>query len=321
MSANSNALLFKLLDAATQGQPPDEPENQIALLTEILENVKNADTLTDDLDLGGNDLTDSTQDTVDSEQNIRVTNSSDLSYGRNNGTLGTNSQAIGINARANNPFTTATGFRAAASNDGSNTTATGNNAARSNTGGKTTATGADSAEGNTGNNTTATGFRAAEGNTGNNTTATGFRAAASNDGRFTTATGFDAARFNTGNDTTATGFDAARSSTGNDTTATGHKAAEENTGNRTTATGVAAARGDGLADPTTMGDDNIGIGVDAIRNNQASGLIAIGQEAGINAQQDDQLIITDRNGNRRMVMDLTNGDLKIDGSLTQNANL
>jgi len=60
MSANSNALLFKLLDAATQGQPPDEPENQIALLTEILENVKNADTLTDDLDLGGNQIIDST---------------------------------------------------------------------------------------------------------------------------------------------------------------------------------------------------------------------------------------------------------------------
>ncbi|AFH22544.1 hypothetical protein OSG_eHP29_00100 [environmental Halophage eHP-29] len=60
MSANSNALLFKLLDAATQGQPPDEPENEIALLTEILENVKNADTLTDDLDLGGNAIIDST---------------------------------------------------------------------------------------------------------------------------------------------------------------------------------------------------------------------------------------------------------------------
>jgi len=209
MSANSNALLFKLLDAVTQGQPPDEPENQIALLTEILENVKNADTLTDDLDLGGNDLTDSTQDTVDSDKNIRVTNASELSYGRNNGTLGTASQAIGIDAQANSNFTTATG----------------RNATRNNTG------------------------------------------------------------FNT------------------------------------TATGVAAARGDGLADPTTMGDDNIGVGVSAIRNNQASGLIAIGQEAGINAQQDDQLIITDRNGNRRMVMDLTNGDLKIDGSLTQNANL
>ena len=194
-----------------------------------------------DIDLEGNDLTDSTQDTVDSDKNIRVTDSSELSYGRNNGTLGTESQAIGIDARADTDSTTATGFRAARSNTGSDTTATGSRAARD----------------NTGTNTTATGFRAAQNNTGNNTTATGFR----------------------------------------------------------------AARGDGLADPTTMGDDNIGIGVDAIRNNQASGLIAIGQEAAINAQTDDQLIITDRNGNRRMVMDLTNGDLKIDGSLTQNANL
>jgi hypothetical protein len=195
----------------------------------------------DNIDLEGNRLFDSTQDTVDSEQNIRVTDSSELSYGRGNGTPGTDSQAIGINAKADTDFTTATGSRAA------------------------------------------------QNNTGNKTTATGTRAA----------------RDNTGTDTTATGFGAARN----------------NTGNSTTATGFAAARGDGLADPTTMGDDNIGIGVSAIRNNQASGLIAIGQEAGINAQQDDQLIITDRNGNRRMVMDLTNGDLKIEGSLTQNATL
>jgi hypothetical protein len=70
-----------------------------------------------------------------------------------------------------------------------------------------------------------------------------------------------------------------------------------------------------------MGDDNIGIGESAIRNNQASGLIAIGQKAGINAQTDDQLIITDRNGNRRMTMDLTNGNLNIDETLTENASL
>jgi len=178
-----------------------------------------------DIDLEGNDLTDSIQDTVDSDKNIRVTDSSELSYGRNNGTLGNQSQAIGIGAKADTDSTTATGFNAAQNN------------------------------------------------------------------------------------------------TGNRTTATGDAAAQNNTGNDTTATGTFAARGDGLADPTTMGDDNIGIGVSAIRNNQASGLIAIGQEAGINAQTDDQLIITDRNGNRRMVMDLTNGDLKIDGSLTQNATL
>jgi hypothetical protein len=242
-----------------------------------------------DIDLEGNDLTDSTQDTVDSDKNIRVTNSSALSYGRNNGTLGTESQAIGINARADTDFTTATGRAAARDNTGNGTTATGRNAALSNTGFSTTATGFDAAQNNTGNRTT--------------------------------ATGLNAARDNTGNRTTATGLNAARNNTGNKTTATGRNAAQNNTGFSTTATGAFAARGDGLADPTTMGDDNIGIGVSAIRNNQASGLIAIGQEAGINAQQDDQLIVTDRNGNRRMVMDLTNGDLKIDGSLTENATL
>ena len=243
----------------------------------------------DNIDLEGNRLFDSTQDTVDSEQNIRVTNSSELSYGRNNGTLGSNSQAIGIGAKADTDSTTATGFNAAQNNTGFNTTATGLNAARDNTGNTTTATGVDAARDNTGFNTTATGFNAAQNNTGNRTT----------------ATGVNAARDNTGNATTATGF----------------RAAQTNTGNSTTVTGRAAARGDGLSDPTTMGDDNIGIGVSAIRNNQASGLIGIGQKAGINAQTDDQLIITDRNGNRRMVMDLTNGDLKIDGSLTQNATL
>jgi len=275
----------------------------------------------DNIDLEGNRLFDSTQDTVDSEQNIRVTGSSELSYGRNNGTLGTDSQAIGINAKAGTDLTTATGTFTAQNNTGSSTTATGFNAARDNTGNSTTATGAFAAKNNTGINTTATGRAAALDNTGNSTTATGFNAARDNTGDDTTATGVAAARNNTGKNTTATGFNAARDNTGINTTATGRAAAQNNTGNNTTATGAFVARGDGLADPTTMGDDNIGIGVSAIRNNQASGLIAIGQEAGINAQTDDQLIVTDRNGNRRMVMDLTNGDLKIDGSLTQNATL
>jgi hypothetical protein len=70
-----------------------------------------------------------------------------------------------------------------------------------------------------------------------------------------------------------------------------------------------------------MGDDNIGIGRDALNSNQASGLIAIGQEAGNNAQSDDRLIITDRDGNRRLEMDLTTGDMTIEGTLTQNGSL
>jgi len=136
-----------------------------------------------------------------------------------------------------------------------------------------------------------------------------------------TAVGFQAAQNNTGDRVTASGYEAARDNTGGRVTASGYEAARNNTGDRVTASGYQAAAGDGLADPTTMGGDNIGIGASAIRNNQASGLIAIGQEAGINAQTDDQLIITDRNGNRRMTMDLTNGNLNIDGTLTENASL
>jgi hypothetical protein len=165
------------------------------------------------------------------------------------------------------------------------------------------------------------GTRAAKNNSGSNVTASGFRTAESNTGDDVTASGFQCAQFNTKDDVTASGFQCAQSNEGKNVTASGFKAAEKNTGANLTVSGREAARGDGLADPTTMGDDNIGIGVDAIRNNQASGLIAIGRDAGINAQTDDQLIITDRSGNRRMVMDLTTGDLKIEGTLTENVSL
>jgi hypothetical protein len=167
----------------------------------------------------------------------------------------------------------------------------------------------------------AVGYQAAQNNTGFGVTAAGYQAARDNTGFGVTTAGYQAARDNTGNRVTAAGLRAAQDNTGNRVTVAGYRAARDNTGNRVTAAGYQAARGDGLADPTTMGDDNIGIGASAIRNNQASGLIAIGQDAGINAQTDDQLIITDRNGNRRMVMDLTNGDLSIEGSLTENASL
>jgi len=135
------------------------------------------------------------------------------------------------------------------------------------------------------------------------------------------AVGFKAARDCDQFGVTAAGYEAGLNNTGNRITATGYEAARSNTGNRITAVGHQAARGDGLGDPTTMGDDNIGIGKSAIRDNQASGLIAIGQEAGRNATTDDQLIITQRDGTRRMVMDLTTGNLSITGTVNENATL
>jgi len=258
-------------------------------VNDLIANTLDADTLASPLDANTKDITNVgafSSDSVNTDDSVTVTTgeaSNTLHYGSNQdrANAGDNSVALGIGARANG----------------------------------------DDGAGGSINSHVAVGYQAAQNNTGNRVTASGYQAARDNTGNNVTATGRQAARDNTGNNVTATGRQAAENNTGNNVTASGYRAARDNTGGSVTASGRAAARGDGLADPTTMGDDNIGIGVSAIRNNQASGLIAIGQEAGINAQTDDQLIITDRNGNRRMTMDLTNGNLNIDGTLTENATL
>jgi hypothetical protein len=225
--------------------------------------------------------------------------SNTLHYGSNQdrANAGDDSVALGIGARAN-------GDDGAGGTIGSHT-ALGFQAAQNNTGFGVTASGYQAAQDNTGYRVKASGYEAAQNNTGNRVTASGFRAAQNNTGFGVTASGYQAAQDNTGNTVTASGYQAALNNTGNRATALGFEAAESNTGNRVTASGYRAARGDGLADPTTMGDDNIAIGESAIRNNQASGLIAIGQDAGKSASTDDQLIITDRNGNRRIEADLS----------------
>jgi hypothetical protein len=204
-------------------------------------------------------------------------------------------------------------------NAGNNGTAIGIGARAS--GDSVTAIGLNTARNNAADRLTAIGFDSARNNTGRRVTASGYNCARDNDADFVSAYGYNSARNNSGDFLTAAGRGSAQNNTAPSVTAVGFVCARNNTGSNLTAVGRNSARGDGLANPTQMGDDNIGIGVSAIRNNQASGLIAIGKEAGINAQTDDQLIITDRSGNRRMVMDLQNGDLKIDGSLTQNATL
>jgi hypothetical protein len=262
-----------------------------------------------------------------------------LHYGSNQdrANAGNQSVAVGIGARVPTDGSVSVGYAAARENTGDRVTASGYEAALNNTAFGLTASGYTAARDNTGDRVTASGYRAALNNTGNRVTASGYRAARDNTafaltasghtaardntGNRVTASGYAAALNNTGNRVTASGYRAARDNTGDRVTASGYEAARDNTGTRVTASGYAAARGDGLADPTTMGDDNIGIGENAIRNNQASGIIAIGQDAGINAQTDDQLIITQRDGTRRMQMDLTTGDLSITGTLTENATL
>lgn len=162
--------------------------------------------------------------------------------------------------------------------------------------GNNTALGSSAGNGQT--DETATGFEAAGQNTGDFVTATGFQAARNNSKDFVTATGDRAARNNSGRSVTATGLTAAQANTGTNVTAIGQDAAHDNTGTAVTA-----------------------IGRQAARFNDGNGVIALGRQAAFNNSQNDIMIITDRDGNRRMELDLDNGNLSIEGSLNQNASL
>jgi len=238
----------------------------------------------------------------------------------------------GLRAAQNNTGddVTASGFRAAQNNSGKNVTASGYQAARGNTGNDVTASGFKAAQSNTGDNVTASGFAAAQQNTGKRVTASGFGAAQFNTGTRVTASGFRAAQNNSGKNVTASGYQAARDNTGNDVTASGYKAARNNSGKNVTASGYKAARNNSGKNVTASGykaarnnsgDFVTASGVQAAQFNTGDGVIAIGYRAADNNTTNDILVVTDQNGTRRMEMDLTNGDLKIGGSLTQNASL
>jgi len=295
----------------------------------------------DPVDSGGATLTDTTRDFLEVEStDLRLGTGQAIEDG--SGTerlaLGTNTvltaddgtqelaarnddTALGRQAGNGQVAETALGFRAGRNNTGNFSTMTGQNAGRNNTGNFSIMTGQSAGRNNTGDRAIMTGRDAGRNNIGDSSTMTGQSAGRNNTGDRAIMTGRDAGLNNIGDSSTMTGQNAGRNNIGNFSTITGRNAGLNNTGDRAIMTGLDAGRGDGLADPTTMGDDNIGIGVSAIRDNQASGLIAIGQEAGRNATTDDLLIVTDRNGNRRLEMDLTNGNLSIEGSLTQNASL
>jgi hypothetical protein len=184
-----------------------------------------------------------------------------------------------------------------------------------------TAVGVDSGTTNTGIRSVSIGFFAGRDNSADKTVAVGEQAARFNTGESTVAIGSGAAINNTGPRLSAVGVNAGTDNTGLNVVALGPAAAGQNTGDRCLYIGEQSGRGDGLANQSLMGDDNIGIGSQALRNSTASGVIALGANAGSSASTDDQFIVTDRNGSRRMVMDLTNGNLKIDGTLTENVTL
>ena len=267
---------------------------------------------------------------LETEESVTVTGDDTVTYGRDHGNVfqGT-AVAVGVGARANanadfavdDPRSVAVGFDAARNDERFGVVAVGYEASKSSDGFGLTAVGYSSGAENTGEYCVAVGYSALNTNTGGRSTAVGYIAGANNTGTSITALGFAAARDNTAEDVTAIGYNAGRENTGQETVLVGRKSGWYNTGNNTVAVGYKAAQGGNLSDPSTMGDRNVGVGYEAIENNQASGLIAIGFRAGKTAQTDDQLIITQRDGTRRMVMDLTTGDLQITGELTENASL
>jgi len=130
-----------------------------------------------------------------------------------------------------------------------------------------------------------------------------------------TIVGFQAAGGNIGNEIVAVGREALD---GNNTDpricAVGFRSAFGASGEGTTAVGSRSAKND-------SGFRTIALGQQSGEGNSGDGVIAIGFEAAANNSQNDILVVTDSGGTRRLEMDLTNGDLKIEGSLTQNASL
>jgi hypothetical protein len=165
------------------------------------------------------------------------------------------------------------------------------------------------------------GIRAGENSSGSRSVGVGLNSLQSSSGFAKTSIGVNAGKDSSGERMASVGLNAARSNNADRIVSIGANAGRGNTGDDNTFLGNNAGRVDGLSSPSSAGSNNIAIGSGALKDNQANGVIAIGSDAGASAQTDDQLIITDRNGNRRMVMDLTNGNLKIEGTLTENATL
>jgi len=265
---------------------------------------------------------------LDTEESVTVTGDDTIAYGRDHGNLQQGSNvAVGVGARVlgsdvtDDALTVSVGYGATKNSTQHFLTAVGCFAGRNNTNSNLAAVGVYTAESNSGRFLTAMGNFAGVNNSGARTTLVGNSAGYNNTGDYTTTLGYAAGRNNTKVDCTAVGYTAARDNTGQRLTAVGDKAGRNNTGAYVTAIGYKSASGESLSDLSTMGDRNTGLGARSIQDVQASGIIGIGFGAGRDAQTDDQLIITQRDGTRRMVMDLTTGDLEITGELIENVSL
>jgi len=236
---------------------------------------------------------------------------------------GDNSNGVGYQAlRDNTGFASnAVGYRALANNTGDNSNGVGHQALQDNTGGDSNGVGYEALRNNTGFGSNAVGYQALRDNTGFASNAVGYRALANNTGTNSNGVGYRALRDNTGFASNGVGHQALRDNTGDNSNGVGHRALANNTGFASNGVGYRALEGDGLSNPSDMGSNVNAFGSEAGRNNTGEGAILIGQQAGINNSEDDVLLITDRNGETRLKMDLTNGNMKIGGSLSENATL
>jgi hypothetical protein len=164
----------------------------------------------------------------------------------------------------------------------------------------------------------AVGFEAGKNNTGFAAVSVGRGAGQSNTGGNAVSVGFRAGRSNTGVNSVSVGVNAGRSNTGGSAVSVGREAGRSNTGDDAVGIGNNALRGDGLADPSLMGDRVVAIGKNAGRNNTGNGAILLGNVAGESNTRDDVMIVTDQSGNTAMELDLATGDLDIAGTVTEN---
>jgi hypothetical protein len=142
----------------------------------------------------------------------------------------------------------------------------------------------------------------------------GHRAGANNSGSRSVCVGTNSGANNSSQKATLLGTNSGRSNVGSKAVGIGASALRNNVGDRSLGLGSDAGRNNTASDCIFIGDA-------AGKDNSGAGVIGIGPSAAGANGRDDILIITDRNGNNRLELDLISGDLKIAGSLTQNATL
>jgi hypothetical protein len=239
-----------------------------------------------------------------------------IHYGRNQNrsNAGDNGVAVGVSARARGNQVTSIGAFSAENNTSKNVTATGFNSASANAGNGVTANGVSAAESNTKNGLTATGANAGQNNTGLQSTAVGESAGRRNSGDFFAGLGRKCGIDNDGDRTVGVGARSVEANVGSRISCVGTLSGQANTGQKISTLGDTSAQ-------DNSGSRLVAVGNQSAENNSGNGVIALGFKSATTNTQDDVLIVTNQNGAPRMKMDLTNGDLSIEGSLNQNANL